>query len=244
MKEQRLPGGFINDVVRVGDTVRRQRVQGTDLPVRLLRFLDDCGWDGAPRYLGIDDQGREILGYIEGIVPVVRSIPEQFTTGEALIAVARMVREFHDLTAGTELAGTEEVVCHNDLSPKNTIYREEDGILRPVAFIDWDLAEPRARIYDLAQVCWKYLDLGPSVPDLEICARKMRLICDAYGLEDRSGLFDAIIWWQEATIWGIETGVEAGKPEMFRLLDAGFLPEIRAAIAWMHRHRAALDRAL
>jgi aminoglycoside phosphotransferase (APT) family kinase protein len=53
--------------------------------------------------------------------------------------VAELVREFHDLTAGTPLAGADEVVCHNDLSPRNTVY--EDGeALRPVAFIDWDAA--------------------------------------------------------------------------------------------------------
>lgn len=244
MTEERLPGGFINEVVRVGDTVRRQRVQGTDLVIRLLRHFEARGWTGAPRFIGIDGQGREILGYIDGYVPVDRVIPSSITSDVSLSAVARMVREFHDLTAGTDLAGDEEVVCHNDLSPKNTVYREEIGDLIPVAFIDWDLAEPRSRVYDLAQVCWKYLDLGPVVRDLDECGRKMRLICDAYGLDDRSGLVEAIIWWQEATIWGIETGIEAGKPEMRRLRDAGFLPEIRAAIEWVHANRAALEGAL
>ncbi|MEU8136458.1 phosphotransferase family protein [Streptodolium elevatio] len=64
--------------------------------------------------------------------------------------VARLVREFHDLTAGTALAGEHEVVCHNDLSPRNTVYRPVSGSRRPVAFIDWDLAAPGARIDDVA----------------------------------------------------------------------------------------------
>lgn len=242
--EERLSGGFINEVVRVGNTLRRPRIQGTVLVPRLLRHLEACGWTGAPRYLGTDEQGRETLSYIEGYVPVERRIPPSITSDASLAAVARMVREFHDLTAGTELAGGEEVVCHNDLSPKNTVYHQANGILLPVAFIDWDLAEPRARVYDVAQGCWKYLDLGPAVPDISDCAWKVRLICDAYGLDDRSALIDAILWWQNATIWGIETGVEAGKAEMLRLRDAGFLPEIRAAIEWMHQHRAELEGAL
>jgi len=36
--------------------------------------------------------------------------------------VAELVRQFHDLTTGTPLAGDQEVVCHHDLSPKNTVY--------------------------------------------------------------------------------------------------------------------------
>src|SRR5690606_1495665 len=244
MQEERLPGGFINEVVRVGDTVRRKRVQGTDLVPRLLRHFEMAGWSGAPRFLGVDEQSREILSYIDGYVPVDRVIPSSIRSDVSLTAIARLVRAFHDLTAGTELAGDEEVVCHNDLLPKNTVYREASGNLMPIAFIDWDLAEPRPRVYDLAQVCWKFLDLGPAVLDLAECSRKMRLICDAYGLADRSALVDAIIWWQEATIWGIETGAAEGKPEMLRLRDAGFLPEIRAAIDWMRLHRATLEGAL
>jgi hypothetical protein len=46
---------------------------------------------------------------------------------ESLAGIARLVRQFHDLTAGTPLAGDQEVVCHNDLSPKNTVYRDDGG---------------------------------------------------------------------------------------------------------------------
>jgi hypothetical protein len=40
---------------------------------------------------------------------------------ESLVTVARLVREFHDLTAGTPLAGDQKVMCHNDLPSKNTV---------------------------------------------------------------------------------------------------------------------------
>jgi hypothetical protein len=32
----------------------------------LLRHLEDVGFDGAPRALGFDDQGREMLSYLPG----------------------------------------------------------------------------------------------------------------------------------------------------------------------------------
>lgn len=75
-------------------------------------------------------------------------------------AVGRLIRVLHDLTAGTALAGDREVVCHNDLSPKNTIYRGEGSDARPVAFFDWDLAAPGERIADVAHACWQYPGLG------------------------------------------------------------------------------------
>jgi hypothetical protein len=34
----------------------------------LLRHLAGAGFDGAPRFLGIDGQGREMLSYIDGEV--------------------------------------------------------------------------------------------------------------------------------------------------------------------------------
>ncbi len=240
--EERLAGGFINEVVRVGDTVRRSGSLNTEFVARLLQHLDERGWNRAPRFLGIDEQGREILSFIEGVVPVDEDIPPSFSTDETLIALARMVREVHDLTAGTPLAGTEEVVCHNDLSPKNTVYRDDAGIMMPVALIDWDLAAPRGRIYDVGHICWKYLNLGPSIADLDECARKIRIICEAYGLENLNGVVDAITWWQESSIWGIETGVEAGDKGMIRLKNAGVLPEIRASVTWVEKNRTALEQ--
>ena len=63
---------------------------------------------------------------------------------------AELVREFHDLTPGTPLAGDAQVVCHNDLAPNNTVYSPGGSGLRPVAFIDWDLAAPGQRIHDVA----------------------------------------------------------------------------------------------
>jgi hypothetical protein len=244
MQEERLTGGFINEVVRVGDTVRRAGSQVSYFAPRLLRFFEKHGWTGAPRYLGIDDQGRETLQFIEGIVPTGDVVPEPFQTDASLAAIARMVRTFHDLTAGSDLAGPEEVVCHNDLSPKNTVYREENGAMLPVAFIDWDIAEPGARIYDIAMVCWKYLDLGPSVRDVDECSRKTRLICDAYGLQDRAALMDAIIWWQEMTVWGIEHGAEEGTEALIRLRDGGVTETIRRNVAWVREHQDRLRKGL
>jgi hypothetical protein len=162
-------------------------------------------------------------------------------TSEARLArVAELVREFHDLTAGTPLAGDEEVVCHNDLSPKNTVYRDAGGGLRPVAFIDWDIAAPGARIHDVAHVCWQYVGLGPGLADVPATSRRMRLICDAYGLDDQDHLVDVIMWWQDRCWRGIEAGAVAGDPAMTRLRDTGAARSVKEAFDWVASHHAEL----
>jgi hypothetical protein len=35
---------------------------------RLLRHLEQRGWSGAPRFLGVDEQGRGVLSYMAGHV--------------------------------------------------------------------------------------------------------------------------------------------------------------------------------
>src|SRR5262249_22102668 len=157
---------------------------------RLLRLFDQAGWGGAPRFRGLDEQGREMMSFVPGHVAWEASQPPEVGCDESLVRVAELTRAFHDLTAGTPLAGPEEVVCHNDLSPKNTVYQDLGAGLRPVAFIDWDIAAPGRRIHDVAHVCWQYLGLGPSVADARDAARRIRLIGDAYGLADRGRLID------------------------------------------------------
>ncbi|MGW7542324.1 phosphotransferase [Streptomyces sp. NPDC054770] len=242
MPESSLPGGFVNAVVRVGDTVRRPAA--AKFVGDLLRLLEASGWGGAPRYLGVDDKGREVLGFLDGHVAWEPRQPAAVSSDESLVTVARLVREFHDLTADTPLAGDQEVVCHNDLSPRNTVYQPCSGELRPVAFIDWDLAAPGARIHDIAHVCWQYLDLGPSVTDVEEVARRMRLIVDSYELPDRQRLVSTILWWQDRCWRGIATQADAGDVAMTRLRDAGAVRQVQSACQWVSDHRGALERSV
>jgi hypothetical protein len=238
-----LPGGFVNAVVRVGDTVRRPASPSGGFVRELLEFLGRCHWPGAPRHLGFDELGREVLTFRAGHVAWQETQPAEVRSDESLVAVARLVRQLHDLTAGTDLAGDQEVVCHNDLSPKNTVYRDLGGGLRPVAFIDWDLAAPGSRVHDVAHVCWQYVGLGPGV-DAGEAARLVRLVADAYGLRAREKLIETVLWWQDRCWKGIATGAAAGDPAMIRLRALGGVDEVRAAHQWTAEHRLTLERAM
>ena len=244
MSEIRLPGGFVSDVVRVGETVRRIPSKNAGFVHELLDLFARRGWSGAPRFLGIDADGIETLSFLDGHVAWQPVQPPGVVSDESLARVAELVREFHDLTGGSCLAGGEQVVCHNDLSPKNTVYRDLGCGLRPVAFLDWDLAAPGLRIHDIAHMCWQYLDLGPSILDPAAAVRGLRVLCDAYGLVDRGDLVETIMWWQDRCWRGIEAAAATGESAGVALRAAGAIDEIRAAWSWVADHHRELDEGI
>ncbi|MFI6739035.1 hypothetical protein ACIBI9_39445 [Nonomuraea sp. NPDC050451] len=93
MTEEPLTGGNnALEVVRIGDTVRRARDAGAAFAARVLAHLESAGYPHAPRHLGIDEQGRDILSFIPG---TTTDHPAQRAPG-AYAAGGRMLRELRD----------------------------------------------------------------------------------------------------------------------------------------------------
>jgi len=65
-----LPGGFVNEVVRIGDTVRRPAAPSAPFVRALLRLFAERQWPGAPRFLGVDEHGRDIITFSRDMWPV------------------------------------------------------------------------------------------------------------------------------------------------------------------------------
>ena len=152
-QETPLRGGRTTaGVVRVGDTVRRPITGGSSFTHELLQHLERRGFRGAPRFLGIDDAGREMLSYLPGSVP---SELGHFADAQ-LTAAARLLRRLHDATQDCPLRGGYEVLCHGDASPCNCVFVEGE----PRAFIDFDDAHPGSRLEDLGYAAWLWVDIG------------------------------------------------------------------------------------
>ena len=177
--ETPLAGGRVTEgVVRIGDTVRRPIVGDRSLQHDLLKHLERKGFAGAPRFLGLDDKGREMLSFLPGDVPA-----DLGPYDDAQIAgAARLLRAFHDASAdfARERAPQAEVICHNDFAPTNAVFR--DGM--PVAMIDFHAARPGSRLWDLGYTAFTWLDLGNPDHDGPEQIDRLRLLADAYG-EDR-----------------------------------------------------------
>lgn len=185
-------GGQSSGIVRVGATVRRPIHRNSAFVHELLRHFEAVGFDGAPRLIGIDEQGREVLSYVEGEVfagPEEEGAPVQLLRDAQLVSAGRLIRRFHDATAGTPLAGDAEVVCHSDLGQHNMVFRGDEA----VAIIDWDEdTAPGARIFDLAHAVWCLAEVGEQGGPVEEQARRVDLVCDGYGWADRVAVLDEI----------------------------------------------------
>ena len=184
---QPLEGGRSTaGIVRIGGLVHRPMSARAAFVRDLLLHLEEVGFTGAPRDRGIDEEGRQILTYVEGWVP--HAVEQGAWTDEQLRRAATLLRAFHDATAGSALAGSGEVVCHNDCAPWNTVFVAG----RPAALIDFDDAHPGPRIRDVAYALWCWLALGASPASIQEQARRITLICDAYGLDDRHRLVEQV----------------------------------------------------
>jgi hypothetical protein len=183
--EVALTGGRVaRGVVRVGDTVRRPWPDDSERIHRLLAHLERSGFGAAPRFLGVDARGREILSFIEGVAPPHNGFR---LTEEAVAAGARLVRRVHDLTAGTEFAAGSEVACHRNLSQPNFIFRD----MIPIAIIDWDSTRPGTRVSNFADFLWAFVH--PAIyGEGEPAARMLQVAAGAYGWTG-GGLVDAML---------------------------------------------------
>jgi hypothetical protein len=237
-------------VVRVGDTVRRSTNRWSSAVHELLRHLESVGFDGAPRFLGIDESGREILTWVDGS-PSRRPWPEVLLTDDGVRTVARLLRRFHDAVAnfepsddavwwtGPEKLRSGEVVLHGDLGPWNMLWRGDEL----VAFIDWDFAEPGLPLVDVAEaVCFltpmadddHALECGfDEVPDRR---RRFSAFCDAYGVE-YSEVLDAVDDYWTVDIERTSTLGAQGVHPWDTFYRRGLVDESIALLGWFRENR-------
>lgn len=221
MKEQRLGGGrSTTGVVRVGETVHRPVGPWTPTIHAFLRHLRASNFTAAPEVLGFDDQGREVLSYVPGetwgdhidpdepktALVTIRAWPVATRSEQALSKIGRLYAELHHAARDFHPVDpiwqeyelpmrSGEIVCHGDAGPWNVVYR--DGV--PAALIDWDKAQPNLPINDLASIAWHFVPLGPDdiiratgFTEPFATARRLRVLCDAYGLVDRLAILPAL----------------------------------------------------
>ncbi|WP_431893392.1 phosphotransferase enzyme family protein [Nonomuraea sp. bgisy101] len=246
--EEPLAGGGVNQVSRVGPTVRRPVGPWTPTVHRLLEHVAAAGFGGAPRPHGFDAQGREILDFVPGEV-AHHPEPDHAWSEATLRRVGVMLREYHDATEGFGSQGPwylpprepAEVICHGDVAPYNTVFR--NGL--PVAFIDFDTAHPGPRLSDVAYAAYRFVPLSAD-GDLGEQSRRLRIFCDAYGLAaaDRPGLPLMVRERLHALVDLMRAKASAGEAAFARHLADGHHTLYLADAEHVARHADALVHAL
>jgi Phosphotransferase enzyme family len=226
--EEQLEGGIANagQVVRVGPHVLRPSSPHSRSIHAFLRATRSAGFDGAPTPVGIDEDGRERLVFIEGDVPVP-PYPDWSQSDTALASIARLLRGLHDAARGFDPDGhTWEdgladpaggtLVCHNDVCPENVVFR--DGIA--IALLDFEFAAPGRPVYDLAHLARLCVPIEDEFDQARLGWRpadrpaRLRLVADAYGL-DRGGRAELLPAMNDATDRleaAVRRSVAAGDP--------------------------------
>jgi hypothetical protein len=250
-----LVGGDMNVVVRVGDTVRRP--PEPDEVVALLQWYEHVGFDGAPRFLGVDDRGREMLSFLPGEA-AIEPIQDWVWTDEALVSVAELLRRFHDAVASFDATVhtwpdfvpppfRNGLVCHNDPNLDNVIFA--GGVA--VGLIDFDLASPGCTAWDVACAArlWAPLRDELDLPG-ELRGRtleRLRMFADAYGLarRDRRRMVDAVLEAHERCYRVVGAAVDSGHERFGRMWrDEGGSARADRTREWIALHGREMRAAL
>ena len=247
MTDEAMAGG-VNTVLRIGDRVHRPAGEWTPAVHALLDHLAAKGFEGAPRTYGFDGQGREVLDFVPGDVPD----SDVVISDGALVEMAVMLRGLHDASADFvppagaawyfEPREPSEVVCHGDVAPYNTVFR--DG--HPVSLIDFDTAHPGPRVWDVAYAAYRFVQLVEGGAAAEEQARRLAIFADAYGLEekDRVVLIDTVIARLEHLVGFMRAQAAAGHPAFSRHVAEGHDGYYLRNIVHIERARATFAAAL
>ena len=253
-----LHGGTTNAglVTRVDDTVRRPWRPTSPATHALLEHLERVGFDGAPRFLGVDDRGREVLSYIEGEA-AIEPTPDWALTDDALVSVAELLRRYHEAAASFDPSGhdwppavpaafRDGLVSHNDPNLDNVIFNGG----RAVALIDFDLAGPGTAEWDVACAArlWAPLRDPRDAPE-ELRGReleRLRRFADAYGLtaDERVRVVEAMPHAHDWCYDIVRTAVAGGHATFGGMWRGGGRMRAERTHGWLMSHAGEMRAAL
>lgn len=200
--------GITNDQVEcINNEVHRPVGHWTQQVHKLLRYLRDQGFYAAPKPLGFDEQGREIMSFIKGEV-CHDLLYQNAASLKVLTSAAKLLRTYHDVSQNflnvepaskdwmLACKNPQEVICHGDFALYNLVLDGEQAI----GMIDFDAAHPGPRTWDIAYALYRFAPFtNPNNQDgfgnIEDQILRARLFCNAYELaeEKRMGMADLMI---------------------------------------------------
>jgi hypothetical protein len=213
----------------------------------LLAHLAGKRFTGAPRPLGLDEQGREVLTFLEGeSVGRRKPRPAWVYADDTLDQVARWIRDCHQdagdfvpppgaIWRGGRTWSPGLIVVHNDATIHNAAWHQG----RLTGFFDWDFAGPATPEWDLALAAFSWVPLharrlaaAEGFTDFAARPRRLSRFLRTYGWPGTAAQFLAIVQARiTAHADGIRGNAAAGDEASGRLLRQGVPDALDQAIA-------------
>ena len=215
MEETILTGGGLTDggstrnqTVKIGDIVHKTAETQHPMVREYLLYLQEKGMSGVPRFLGVDDLGRDMFTYLPGktMGPDYPHDHPCLHSDQCIIDTARFMRKLHDMSVGflprAIEAGwtnpffpseTPEIICHGDANIWNFVYVNE----RVAGLFDFEQAYPGTRYWELASTVAMMSFPLPYGYDatLQACEAKRRttLFFDEYGMPCPANFMEIVV---------------------------------------------------
>ncbi|WP_411333358.1 phosphotransferase [Metabacillus indicus] len=253
--EELLTGGNVSSVYRSGQTVRRECKPNSRKIHSLLKHLEDKEFKYAPKYLGMDEKGREILTFIEGEAGHY-PLKKYMWSDAVLQETAKMLRLYHDAVSDFPFDSSwkpldntpqpYEVLCHNDFAVYNIIFNNQ----RPIGIIDFDVAGPGPRIWDIAYTLYTCVPLsrfylsetGEKVyyqasEHASRIKRRINLFFDSYGKTFEEDVLDIVLLRIEGLCKTIEREAGEGHLAFQKMIEEGHLEHYQKDLSFISNHR-------
>ncbi|MEI3891245.1 MULTISPECIES: phosphotransferase [Bacillus] len=254
--EEKLTGGNVSNVYRSENTVRRELKPDSAKIHKLLQHLENKGFHHAPKFLGIDEKNREILSFIEGEAGNY-PLKEYMRSNDTLKEIAKILRLYHDAVSDFPLSddwktmdhtpNNIEVLCHNDFAIYNIIFNQE----KPVGIIDFDVAAPGPRIWDIAYTLYTcvplsrvyYTESGEAVhyesaQHADSIKERVKLFVQSYGKSMDEDYLGMVLLRLEALCTYMNGKAQEGDLNFKRMIDEGHLEHYEKDMQFIREHRA------
>ena len=254
--EEMLTGGNVSNVYRSGETVRRELKPDSTNIHKLLKHLENKGFSYAPKFLGIDEKGREILSFIEGEAGNY-PVKEYMWSNAVLKEIAKMLRFYHDSVSDflieeswPSIDNTPqpfEVLCHNDFAIYNIIFNHK----RPVGIIDFDfdVAGPGPRLWDIAYTLYTCVPLSRvyhsetgeavyyhSLQCADHIKQRVELFFESYSGKMEEGYLEMVLLRLEGLCKTIKRKAKEGDSSFQKMIEEGHLEHYQNDIKFIRKH--------
>ncbi|MEK3983325.1 aminoglycoside phosphotransferase family protein [Paenibacillus sp. FSL K6-3166] len=252
--EEILTGGNVSSVYRSGDTVRRELKADSPQIHKLLKHLENKGFSYAPKFLGIDEKGREILSFIEGEAGNY-PLKDYMWSNDVLKEIARMLRLYHESVIDFSIEENWqsidntpqpfEVICHNDFAIYNLIFNHE----RPVGIIDFDVAGPGPRLWDIAYTLYTCVPLSRvyhseageevfynSLQHADRVNQRVKLFFESYGEGIEEDYLAMVLLRLEGLCKTIKRKASEGDSAFQKMIDDGHLEHYQNDIKFIREN--------